>query len=257
MLPPGQVILGLRERLGMSRQELARALDWSPATIARWEKGQVEPSRLAFKTILAFAEERGVRYRPKAPATGGLPAVRQPTPEPTRPLPAAAPRFVSVSAERPRWSAQATVRFSAAPEGGRGAHYGRRFAVVVATVCAVLLLGLPGRRHDSSVPEVRQWYTVRHRVPPRHEPRAPRRTNTEAAAPVATPAPAVARLDAVLLMGAERRATFRVDGRSVTVGVGEHVGRAEVLAIQGNGVTLRNPQSTSRTARLGDDVRVD
>ena len=59
--PPGPVIRTLREALHMSQTELARALDWSPRTISAWERGRAEPSRLAFKIILAFAEARGVR----------------------------------------------------------------------------------------------------------------------------------------------------------------------------------------------------
>src|SRR6266704_3371750 len=62
---PGQVIRSLRQALEMSQAEFARAAGWSPSTISSWERGRATPSRLAFKTILAFAEERGVRYRPR------------------------------------------------------------------------------------------------------------------------------------------------------------------------------------------------
>ncbi len=250
MLPPGQVILGLRERLGMTRQEFARALGWSPATIARWESGKVAPSRLAFKTILAFAEERGVRWRPKTEEpTGGLPAVVTAGPA-ARPVATPAPeRFVTVSADRPRWSAEATVRFSAAPRGERSTRrYGRRTAVIVATVCAVLLLGVPAGRHAEE-PVVRPF--VRHRIRAVHD-RTP--------APVATAAPAtpvVARLDAVLVMGAERRATFRVDDRSLSLAQGDRLGSREIVAVRGDGVVLRDAVTGSRMVRLGDDVRVD
>jgi transcriptional regulator with XRE-family HTH domain len=83
--PPGKVIRSLRQALAMSQAEFGRAAGWSASTISSWERGSTKPSRIAFKTILAFAEERGVRYRPKSegaaatlPATGGggLPVLR-------------------------------------------------------------------------------------------------------------------------------------------------------------------------------------
>jgi transcriptional regulator with XRE-family HTH domain len=66
---PGQVIRSLRMALEMSQAEFARASGWSASTISSWERGRAKPSRLAFKTILAFAEERGVRYRPRSTST--------------------------------------------------------------------------------------------------------------------------------------------------------------------------------------------
>lgn len=69
---PAQVIRSLRLALEMSQAEFARAAGWSPSTISSWERGRAKPSRLAFKTILAFAEERGVRYRPRATSMTAL-----------------------------------------------------------------------------------------------------------------------------------------------------------------------------------------
>ena len=68
--PPGKVIRSLRQALHMTQAEFGRAAGWSASTISSWERGSKRPSRLAFKTILAFAEERGVRYQPtpEAPA---------------------------------------------------------------------------------------------------------------------------------------------------------------------------------------------
>lgn len=79
--PPGKVIRSLRQALDMTQAEFARAAGWSTSTISSWERGTSQPSRLAFKTILAFAEERGVRYQPKgegaiATASGNLPVLR-------------------------------------------------------------------------------------------------------------------------------------------------------------------------------------
>ncbi len=91
--PPGKVIRSLRQALDMTQAEFARAAGWSPSTISSWERGSKQPSRVAFKTILAFAEERGVRYQqpksesavaPASPET--LPVLRLgsrlPTPAP-------------------------------------------------------------------------------------------------------------------------------------------------------------------------------
>jgi transcriptional regulator with XRE-family HTH domain len=78
--PPGKVIRSLRQALDMTQAEFAHAAGWSPSTISSWERGTTQPSRLAFKTIRAFAEERGVRYSPKGDGTvaptGNLPVLR-------------------------------------------------------------------------------------------------------------------------------------------------------------------------------------
>jgi transcriptional regulator with XRE-family HTH domain len=70
--PPGKVIRSLRQALHMTQAEFARAAGWSASTISSWERGSTQPSRVAFKTILAFAEERGVRYQPRG--EGAAPA---------------------------------------------------------------------------------------------------------------------------------------------------------------------------------------
>ncbi len=76
--PPGKVIRSLRQALDMTQAEFARASGWSASTISSWERGRATPSRLAFKTILAFAEERGVRYRPATKALVPLSASASP-----------------------------------------------------------------------------------------------------------------------------------------------------------------------------------
>lgn len=135
---PGQVIRSLRLALDMSQAEFARAAGWSPSTISSWERGRAKPSRLAFKTILAFAEERGVRYRPasasRALVVPNPPAPGEPSSAPRatlRPLvydePAEVQRFAAARAlpshfeaprraESPRWSAEASFRVTL---GGR------------------------------------------------------------------------------------------------------------------------------------------
>ncbi len=143
---PGQIIRSLRMALEMSQAEFARAAGWSPSTISSWERGRAKPSRLAFKTILAFAEERGVRYRPRSTSTAlalaqaprgatdplasadssAFAARRRDTihgngsPSPTGPSPALRPLLYSdrpaeplrPAAEPPRWSAEASFRLT-------------------------------------------------------------------------------------------------------------------------------------------------
>lgn len=87
---PGKVIRSLRQALDMTQAEFARAAGWSTSTISSWERGTTQPSRLAFKTILAFAEERGVRWQPKAEggpaASSNLPTLRLGSRLPVAPL---------------------------------------------------------------------------------------------------------------------------------------------------------------------------
>lgn len=84
---PGKVIRSLRQALDMSQAEFARAAGYSASTISSWERGSTRPSRLAFKTILAFAEERGVRYRPTGASPGAPTAASPALPAPTSALP--------------------------------------------------------------------------------------------------------------------------------------------------------------------------
>jgi len=44
-------IKGLREKLSLTQEQLARKLGVSWATVARWERGKGEPSPLAQKAI--------------------------------------------------------------------------------------------------------------------------------------------------------------------------------------------------------------
>jgi transcriptional regulator with XRE-family HTH domain len=104
---PAHVIRSLRVALDMSQAQFARAAGWSPSTISSWERGRAKPSRLAFKTILAFAEERGVRYRPRAQMTALVPlpptAGAWTSPGPRAGLrPLLYPETIDVAIERPR-----------------------------------------------------------------------------------------------------------------------------------------------------------
>ena len=177
---PGQVIKALRLALDMSQADFARASGWATSTISAWERGKSRPSRLAFKTILAFAEERGVRYRP--PARTLLPAPRgsvsdahdvehssvrlpldarrsdpqsraerwtQPDAR-TADLPASDPRLWSRSDPRrsrahddpPRWSAEASFRVSLgrAPSRTRGLRSAAEALAVLGAMVCVVFL---------------------------------------------------------------------------------------------------------------------
>jgi transcriptional regulator with XRE-family HTH domain len=170
---PGKVIRSLRQALVMTQAEFARAAGWSASTISSWERGTARPSRLAFKTILAFAEERGVRYRPKgegamaepfrAPNGGStLPVLRLssrlPSPSPmtafrggreetfgsrrwteiaaNEPVASFAARAASL-AERPEWQVEARLHVKI----GTGSERLRRTGYVAASVAA-LVIGL-------------------------------------------------------------------------------------------------------------------
>lgn len=48
-------VAGLRERLDMTQEELARALDVTVSTVCRWENGHARPSKLAGRALDALA----------------------------------------------------------------------------------------------------------------------------------------------------------------------------------------------------------
>lgn len=50
----------LRDRLGLTQEDFARALGMSVSTVCRWEKGQSKPSKLAYMSIVRAAGLRGV-----------------------------------------------------------------------------------------------------------------------------------------------------------------------------------------------------
>lgn len=168
--PPGKVIRSLRQALDMTQAEFAHAAGWSTSTISSWERGTTQPSRLAFKTILAFAEERGVRYQPKGDgivtATGNLPVLRLGSRLPAPPMtldadgsfPAAEERQESFGsrrwtevaasrptveigargasiAERPEWHVEARLQLKVGTSGERL----RRTGYVAASLMALVI----------------------------------------------------------------------------------------------------------------------
>ena len=51
------IVRQVRSRLGISQEDLARALHVSYATVNRWENGQTSPSRLAWRQFVAYCQE--------------------------------------------------------------------------------------------------------------------------------------------------------------------------------------------------------
>lgn len=278
---PGHVIRALRLALHMSQTEFARATGWAPSTISRWERGQGHPSRLSMKMILAFAEGRGVRYRPKQKSQ---PLVPVPVSGPPALLQRSAARsagaltlqrtsevnerFVRVTANRPLWSADASLRISfgrsAQPSDRRGiASTLRAAGIVAATLCIVIAVGRPERLERPAAP-----------APPHSEPTRTTVVEAEAQPPAARvshqapdtppvrPSPesavrSLARLDGVVMIGEQHRAMFRTPAHSVTLSEGSWIGRQQVDAIDPDRVHLITRSGKTRTLHLGHEAVVD
>lgn len=294
---PGDIVRAIRKGLGMSQTEFARAIGWAPSTISRWESGKGQPSRLDLKIVLAFGEERGVRYRPRQDSADGsnLPALCPPAParpvvelipldQPTGERPAGMGRSdgafradpalrqpsVSRSSGAPdRWDAELSVRLSVARGHQRGAgSSGRRAsyaAIVGASACALLALGSPLGWQSPAPPfRVAAVAASVPRTPSaRHRDRAP----THAAAPADVPvvvaassppaAPRLATLEGVTLLGANRRATFRSGGRTFSLAEGDELGGRRATRIGSDGVDLVDVSGKPQTVRLGWQVPLD
>jgi DNA-binding transcriptional regulator YiaG len=52
-----EIVKQVRSRLGISQEDLARALHVSYATVNRWENEQASPSRLAWRQFVAYCQE--------------------------------------------------------------------------------------------------------------------------------------------------------------------------------------------------------
>ncbi|HEY2388566.1 MAG TPA: helix-turn-helix domain-containing protein [Candidatus Binatia bacterium] len=302
---PGQVIRSLRMALEMSQAEFARASGWSASTISSWERGRAKPSRLAFKTILAFAEERGIRYRPRSTSTALVLAQPQlesangyasarPGHDPRAPrverLPAGpAPHLrpllyadpVTHAAhspvEPPRWSAEASFRFTLGGRPHRSLPRGIAEAGIVALAfCAAWLLAEPVQRWLRPAPPVVATASAPPLVPaalPGGAAQLPSITAppAPAVAPMlvpadappepavdAAPAPLVtARLESILTIGGEARATFRTPNDAVTVETGEWLGSQQISRIADDGVTLLDRAGISRRVHVGQQINFD
>lgn len=49
-----------REKMNMSQEGLARALNVSFATINRWENGKTRPHKMAQQVFVSFCEQNGI-----------------------------------------------------------------------------------------------------------------------------------------------------------------------------------------------------
>jgi putative transcriptional regulator len=57
----GNLIRGLRQKLGMTQEEFAHEIAVTVSTVNRWENAHAEPSKLAWKAIQDLADKRGLR----------------------------------------------------------------------------------------------------------------------------------------------------------------------------------------------------
>ncbi len=285
---PAHVIRTIRKALKMSQSEFAKALGWAPSTISRWERGDAAPNRLALKTILAFAEERKVRYRPKAPSQALVPLTLddggQSTRELLQPHVVARPcdtaadvdPFLSVTARRPRWVAEARFRFAmdSRPYPCRQPLRTtlRNAGILAASFGAVLAIGLRGPSiggQPTSAPPA--GTAALHSALPAPAPaaatatavaaaeierRAAEAADAEAAEPVQVAAlpESIARLESIVMIGHMGRATFRTHADAVTVTEGSWLGDRRVNRITGDRVELVDPTGASRLVRLGDPL---
>lgn len=58
-----RIVKTVREKTGMSQEDLARALNVSFATINRWENGKTHPNRLTQLVFSDFCQKQGIDYR--------------------------------------------------------------------------------------------------------------------------------------------------------------------------------------------------
>jgi transcriptional regulator with XRE-family HTH domain len=284
---PAHVIRTIRKALKMSQSEFAKALGWAPSTISRWERGDAVPTRLALKTILAFAEERKVRYRPKAPTQALVPLApghsRQSNHEPLQPPVALPPcdsatevdPFFSLTARRPRWAAEARFRFAvdSRPYGYRQPLRTtlRNAGILAASFGVVLAIGLRGPGIDGQptstppagiaalpsalpapAPAVQTAALSAAEIESREADTAAAEA-LESAEAAAAPA-SIARLESIVMIGHTGRATFRTHADAVTVTEGSWLGDRQVSRITGDRVELVDTTGTSRLVRLGDPL---
>jgi DNA-binding transcriptional regulator YiaG len=56
----GNLIRGLRQKLGMTQEEFAHEIAVTVSTVNRWENAHAEPSKLAWKAIQHLAKKHGL-----------------------------------------------------------------------------------------------------------------------------------------------------------------------------------------------------
>ncbi len=72
----GVWVQALRKHQGITQQELAEALGLSLSTVARWEIKAFRPSKMAARSLLAYAESHHVDLE-KLFAQSGSPVIEQ------------------------------------------------------------------------------------------------------------------------------------------------------------------------------------
>lgn len=55
-----EIVKTVREKSGMSQEDLARALNVSFATINRWENGKTRPNKLTQKVFFDYCKKHGM-----------------------------------------------------------------------------------------------------------------------------------------------------------------------------------------------------
>ena len=265
----------------MTQAEFGHALGWAPSTISKWESGRGEPNRLALKIILAFAEERKVRYRPRRElvmqAPDGVPHLPV-VASPPRPVPAISVLppttpggwVASARAEHPRWEAALSFRVAldrGRPPANPARHpWLRKATVAGAALGALFLIGIPLRRSPSAPSPARTEShigSVVGEAPARHAAADDRKVaETEAPAPRAAvvpepPPPPMATIEGVSLVGGVRQAMFRTPTETITLTEGAQLGERRITRIGAEGVELREPTGQLRMVAIGGRVPVD
>ena len=57
------IVKMVREKMNMSQEDLARALNVSFATINRWENGKTHPNKMAKQVFISFCEQKGISVK--------------------------------------------------------------------------------------------------------------------------------------------------------------------------------------------------
>ena len=260
----------------MSRAEFARALGWAPSTIARWESGKVEPSRLSLKIILAYGEEHGVRYRPRrAPSTALLlPGQEESRALALRPLHSEGavsvvetdapprPRSLSVGLERPGWEAELHFRVAGRdrqPTGRRHSGWIGPVTLIGASLCVILAAGIPlmGSEQTPLRRERPHPAAAASLISPPAPVHIARPQVAEAPAPVVTRPILEARLEGVTLIGSKREATFRTPTDTLILSEGERIAGKWATRIAGDGVELQDESGQVRVVGLGETLPLD
>jgi len=263
------IVRAIRRGLGMTQAEFAQALGWSTSTISKWESGKAEPNRLALKIILAYGEERRVRYRPRRPTVPTLPVpIEHRTAAPpivveSTATPRALPPPWSAEArlDHPRWEAAFTVRVARGPhDPGERTGWFRNTAVVTGAVCVALAIGIPLLGRPASHAAVHRHVVAAAPRPPRFH-RHAAWTDDAPSEPVAVPAPAPlpvsALLEGITVLGTQRHATFRTPDETITLTEGATLGSRRAAHIGADGVQLVDASGETRLVRVGGQIPVD